>query len=541
MNSEQNLSSPNTEMKISIIQKTLTNNQISSPNDFNTQEDGNNTTKLANNEQNQQNNEQMDQNFSKENQENPMNQTVKVNIDIGQDNEVKIDSTKEEFIKKLDYYQTPPEQQDNEVYTSENFENEQNQENSTNGQNNFDINNDTEKEDRTTQPFDGSLSQPVQKQVTIVTPKRSKSVAKTLDRQQFYALMKGTQPRSRPRTAMKTRQMSSSVPPDKVPEYADRALQGKNIHITDPLAVTDVIDELIGRRFQALDENDYMKAHKIDEAMAKVRLNYRINDRESLYNTTIQNLSQKKKMAEDDLQETKQQWKQKWKEFDQKQKEEREQQHARHIKEHEELEEFWKDPSHYYDFNKRNPVQLEHLAIERSLAMTGRFVEAEQWRKMNEKNDKIIIKENYARLQQTFDQQRQHLIELQEEDAKRLQFQQDVARKLYAEDERKEMEVKRLTVENTTRVLEEEKQFQNFCAHTYKRDPSIVIPPTCTTKGGNDLPPMPPGRIFPRGVDDKVRINSKPQTTPLPLPALKIKKYKVPRYGEKPKKKKDDD
>ena len=48
------------------------------------------------------------------------------------------------------------------------------------------------------------------------------------------------------------------------------------------------------------------------------------------------------------------------------------------------------------------------------------------------------------------------------------------------------------------------------------------------------------GRIFPRGVEDKMRIHQKPRTTPLNLPVLKFKKYKVPRIGEKPKPKDDD-
>ena len=39
------------------------------------------------------------------------------------------------------------------------------------------------------------------------------------------------------------------------------------------------------------------------------------------------------------------------------------------------------------------------------------------------------------------------------------------------------------------------------------------------------------GRIFPRGVEDKMRIHQKPRRS--------TKKYKVPRTGEKPKPKDD--
>ena len=519
-----------------------TNPKLPNQNNYHNVDQMNNSKHIQNFHQDQNQNPNLD-NIPKKTRENPMNQTVSVNFDVGQDNEISINSRKEMMENKL-------------IYSS--FQNQDNKENQDkmDGQEKKSLYNNINKESseyssennkeeqNTNQNSSSNSSTPthsVRTQAKIVTPSRNNAVAKTLDRKQFFALMKGEQPKNRPRTMMRNRPISSSLPPSKVPEYADRAIEGKSLHITDPVAVSDIIDELIGRRIQALDENDYLKAHKIDEAMAKVRTGYRTNDRESLYNSTIHNLSQKKKMAEEDMQETKQQWKEKWKKFDQKQKEERDQQHERHIKEHEDLEEYWRDPSHYYEFNKRNPTQLQHIAIERSLAMTGRFEEAEQWRKMNEKNDKLIIKENYTRLQQKFDQQRQHLIELQEADAKRLQFQQDIERKLFAEDERQELEIKKLTIENTTRILEDEKQFKNFCAHTYKREPSVIVPPTCSTKGGNDIPPLPPGRIFPRGVEDKVRINAKPHTAPLPLPSLKIKKYKVPRYGEKSQKKEEED
>ena len=337
----------------------------------------------------------------------------------------------------------------------------------------------------------------------------------------------------------------SSVDISQIPGMADNLLKGRNLPTSDPLAICDVIDELIGRKVEALDKDDYVQCHKIDEAINKARIRYRMADRETIHNTLISRLEQKKKDMEQQIQDSKKEWKQKWNELETKQQEERDKLYQEHVQQHEDLDYFWTDPNNYHKFNKRTPTQLNHIAIERSLAMTGRFLEAEEWRKMNEKNEKLEIKEQIRRLEQKYEAERANLIYFQNSAAKSILGQQERQRNLLAEREKKDMDIKQKKLENIQRHLEEEKNFNNFCAKTYKRDPSYVLPPTVTTispwGATDDIPAIPPGKSIPRGVEETMKIHQKPRTQPFNLPALKLKKYKVPRIGEQPKPKKKEE
>lgn len=463
-----------------------------------------------------------------------ISRTMAVDIDIDADNKVKIVSTQENVEIPTEETQIPSENKE------EDQETEKKEEETKSNQN--------EDEEATKDITTGSTEPPqantlVKLQPTVISPtKKNGNIPKTLSRRQFIALMKGeSAEKKRPKTVMKTRSLSSTVPSTKIPGYADEAIAGKNIHITDALAITDIIDELIGRKIQALDDNDYVQAHKIGEAMNKLRASYRVNDREALYNMVVNQLAQRKKAAEEDLSDSKRVWKDKWRDIEKKHKDEMDKLYERHVKEHEQFEEYWKDPANYSEFTKRTATQLEHIAVERALVIAGRFLEAEQFKKMNEKKEKSYKVEQSQKLQSKFEEERANLIRAQEDDVQKLKYQQENEKRLLSKQEKIEMDVKKLKLENVTRTLEDEKQFWNFCARTYKRDPSKVVPPTVSTRGGNDLPPMPPGRIFPRGVEDKVRLSKRPQTSPLSLPSLRFKRYKVPKYGEKPKTGDDED
>ena len=527
--------------------------------------------------------------------ERDLQQPISVSIDVNDANEVSIDK-KEEKMSNHDetlFILKPEENIQNVLSESQkNDTNDVHHENITTNEENCFVDTTNEMNDRTTSPLSGAIrgtlnqqneqetekqqtsedhyhtdqemqqnSEPIKQEEDLRPPVRTtprqrpqsrqqnlspqkKSQTTILDKKQFISMLKKEQ-YARPKSMqLHRRRMQSTLPQSQVPTMADDLMKGKNITTNDPIAICDVIDELIGRKITALDNDDYAECHKIDEAINKARMKYRIGDREALYNSVISHLERKKKNAEEQLQNAKREWKEKWKELEQKQKDERDKMYQDHVQQHEDLDDYWKDPYNYYQFNKRSPTQLQHLAIERSLVITGRFQEADQWRKMNEKNEKAEIKEQVRKLTQKYEIERSNLINLQSEDSKQILFQQEVERGLFAEKERRDIDVKKKTLDNIQRHLEEEKNFFNFCARTYKREPSVVLPPTVITTSafgtGEDIPTMPQGRIFPRGVEDKMRIHQKPRTTPLNLPVLKFKKYKVPRIGEKPKPKDDD-
>ncbi|EAX87703.1 hypothetical protein TVAG_014420 [Trichomonas vaginalis G3] len=454
---------------------------------------------VENNDANQDNNAQED----------PNNQTTAVNIHTNEENnEVEVEKTSEVIESKvkpiiLDDNEKPVEIQDEQTATNES------------GREN-------------TQPQGNEPHKTTKKN-------NKKGNTGVVDKNTFISMLRQSQT-SRPRTSFRktTRSKSTPIASDKLPLIADNILRGKDANINEPSQIAELIDELIGRRIKALDENDYLQCNKIDDAIAKLRLKYRSDDRTELFNLIKDNLDKRRKEAEAALNDKKEKWKQKWKEFDESQENEKNALHERQVKEFEDFESYWSDPNNYTEYTKRSKGQLNEIMVERQLAMTGRFVEAEQQKKMNMQNDKRMVQEQFSKLQKHYEDMRAELIQNQEKDVQKLLSQQDIKRKLLVEKENFKIGRKKKALENVNRTIEAEKKFANFCARTYKRDPSIVLPPTVIANPTSvDLPPMPPSKIHPRGVEDKVRISSKPQFVPLALPQLKIKKYSVPKIQDK--------
>ena len=356
-----------------------------------------------------------------------------------------------------------------------------------------------------------------------------------LDKKQFFAMLGRNDIVRRPKSMQTKRPKESYLTESSTKAYADDFMNGKNPNIIDPIALCDVIDVLIARKVEAMDQKNYLECDKIENAIIKARTKFRAADRNSRYEIIIKHAEEKIKDAENRLKLAKNEWKEKRNKLEQKQNDEREKLYQDHLQQHQNLDNYWKDPANYQFFSKRSAGQLQSLTIERNLVITGRFVEAEQVKKINERMEKNSIKEQYNNLKLKFDNERAKLIAVQDDDNQQLLYRQNIELQVFNEKERRDLTVKKKIIENIQKNLDEDKQFFHFCAHQYKRDPTILLPPTVVGGGNEDIPTMPAGRIYPRGVDETLRIKSKVQATPLNIPILKIKKYKVQRIGAQKK------
>lgn len=98
---------------------------------------------------------------------------------------------------------------------------------------------------------------------------------------------------------------ASQVDPSVIASTADSLLSGKPLKVSDPYEVAEIIEDLNGRKIEALANNDYKQSKKIKDTIDNTRKQFRINDREKLHKKVVAQLEEKNKESIQELNATK--------------------------------------------------------------------------------------------------------------------------------------------------------------------------------------------------------------------------------------------
>lgn len=106
---------------------------------------------------------------------------------------------------------------------------------------------------------------------------------------------------------LKTRSNANAtqVDPSVIQSAADSLLSGKPLKATDPYEVAGIIEDLNGRKIEALANNDYKQSKKIKDTIESTRKQFRINDREKLHKKVVEKLEERNKESIQELNATK--------------------------------------------------------------------------------------------------------------------------------------------------------------------------------------------------------------------------------------------
>ena len=272
-----------------------------------------------------------------------------------------------------------------------------------------------------------------------------------------------------------------------------------------------------------MEDGNYILAKQIKECMEKVRRQYRLKSRDSLYEDVVKKMKMKYNSAIDDYEKAKADHKDKQYSLEEKQSAEMNTIKERHKAEIQQIEEIWNSPEKVRQFTHRSMYSLQQKAIERFLLMSENYEAADNQRKINAQLEKKEVMIQQEKMKNKFESEIMKLIDTQENELRILKEQHDIEKALQQKEENNDLDTKKKRVEILEQELKDEAEFDKFIAKTYRCTSDRVLPPTVSIMGGRDLPPLSKGRSIPVSNERLLQIKNSPVATPLELPPLTFK------------------
>ncbi|OHS96267.1 hypothetical protein TRFO_37566 [Tritrichomonas foetus] len=313
---------------------------------------------------------------------------------------------------------------------------------------------------------------------------------------------------------------------DEIVELADDLVRGRKKRVDNPAIIADVIDELTNIRLETMQNGDYVETQKIIEIINSLRQSYRQQDRLSFHRERMDDLESRIDEAKATLLHTKEEWRQKEKEMALQCEYEAKEMDDRHADELEKLEEEWKDPKTTRKFNKRSPYLLQQLQIEKNMLLTGQYVNAQIIHRINQRYEKNEVNEKFVGMLSEFEIARQKMLDDQQAEVNELKDSQDFRWRKFKKFMNNDIEICQKRVNNIQFLIDEEGNYENFCALKFKKSSEFVLPMTCTLNGGSDIPTA--GKIrMTMGSDGKMsKFREMNNFPPLQLPPLQARRLK---------------
>lgn len=330
---------------------------------------------------------------------------------------------------------------------------------------------------------------------------------------------------------------TSQIDPSIIQSKADSLLNGKPLKVSDPYEVADIIDDLTGRKIEALANNDYKTSQKIKDTIESTRKQFRINDREKLHKQVVAKLEERNNESIQELNATKQKWKKKHQVHQQENTQCLIDLQNRHQTQHEQLETDWTKPKIIHKFDKRSPSLLDNRQKEHYMLLAGMYTEADQMKRINARLEKREITDRKFEMGHHFKLARGALIHKQSEEVDNVKMDIVIGDDIFNMREKRELDVRLKRLQATQRNLEDEKNVDNFVAKRFKRPKTAVVPSTVmvTKDTYDDIPVRPRGNsTMSHNVQDMMTIRKKNIVTPLPIQPLAIKKYKTQKIVKTP-------
>jgi len=350
----------------------------------------------------------------------------------------------------------------------------------------------------------------------------------TITRHQFAQMIQDdvkTRPRSSFEGRLKYQTFTRSGQRMSAFDYADKIVSGKGVSVSDPNLAADIIDELNARRVAAMQNNEFQLCKKLRNAIDSVRLQYRLNDRQKLYETIISKLEEKHKVALDELESTKTIWKDRINVFESEHKAQAEKIKSKHEQELNDFNAYWKNPDNSKYFTHRSAYSIQQRAIEHYMLINEYYEAAEKQNKINSIIEKKETTEQLKRFEGKYLEEKQQLLDAQTNDLMQFESEEKTKYEILLVNEKEDILIKQRRVDALSRILEDEKDFGKFVAKRYKCPKERVQPPTVTNFGGIDLPALTKGRLAPIGHEEMHQIKNRSYVSPLSLPILNSKVF----------------
>ena len=327
--------------------------------------------------------------------------------------------------------------------------------------------------------------------------------------------------------AMKNMEKNSLLSHEEIVTMTNGILNGRERTIDDPATVADVVNELTNRRIEAMRENDYLKADKLRNVSEKVKLQFRLRDRENFHREFLADFKARLAEAKESQKNIEATWKTRMKDFKVACKEEIETVRAAQNEKIDEFERYWKSDEAARKFSKKSSTTLNQLTIEKNMALTNDLIGAHNIHKRILKAEQAEAKEKSREMMQSMLAQQNNLVnQLNIEMENVIQSQETMKSNLQRQNEQ-EVQVAARRVEILQRILNEESNINNFCSKKFKKSADKVVPMAVTINGGNDIPTCGKTRSAPRNTSVLMSFRESTISSPLQLPKLKFKRPKT--------------
>lgn len=347
---------------------------------------------------------------------------------------------------------------------------------------------------------------------------RSASRSSTiLSKEKFIQLMEKGQTKPKgirnSRSQLRQRTMKQPLTPTKVAEICKDLMEGKSVIIDDFGHLQDVLNEFARRRQAFMEKSEYLKSKKIDDICAVLKRQFATKDVEESWKESLNQAQERHQQAKEALERTKAEWKQKEQELKDKQKQEDSDLVTKFVKQDEELEAKWLDPSIQRRYNKQSKLLLQQRAREKYMVLSGQLEDAEELKKLNKETEKKESQEKHSAMQASYDADCDRLADEQDEEKKALDELHQFQLRAFLISKEEAIELAERRVKNAQLMEEEISSFEAFYAKTKSLNATTV--PVVAT---------------PQSLQQSKSLHAQGEG-PLPLPPLQTKNKK--RRGKK--------
>lgn len=319
--------------------------------------------------------------------------------------------------------------------------------------------------------------------------------------------------------------VTNSYTTDEIERATDIYLRSGKIQLQDPVFIASVIEEMIARYLQLIEQSEYKKAHDVKLKINQLKELFYNQDSTSFRQHHMEKLQNMKKEMEVCIKDTQKIWAGKVAEKKEEFKTQIYNLEDKQNLSRQNLENEWRQPNKQRKYNKQSKELIHSRAVEKYMVIAGELELAEKQKKKNIRIEKHETKKGYEVMSTEFEHARDRLeveLDKQKEDLKTQQTFELQKMKL---NERAEIDLIKKRITYVDKLIKNEERIQKTKVIKHSRSKSSELPVLSRTA---------------ENISAKNELKMKTMdltAKPLPLPPLTVKKR--PKKGNSEAKKKE--
>lgn len=218
----------------------------------------------------------------------------------------------------------------------------------------------------------------------------------------------------------------SNLNSHKISSKNNSIFSDKNRNIVDSSTLPDAINHNVDGKIIAVTMGGHDENKKMDNTNYDMKNQFGARDGDSFHKDSISELNKRRDEAKKKLKDQESEWADKRKQLMETFEEERKNIDVYYKKLCDELEEYWNKPEAARAFTKRSSKLLQMLTIEKHMALTGDFDEANKMQKMARKQEQIEMSAKQDEMKNAFDREKQKLMDHRNDALNKLKFDQNL-------------------------------------------------------------------------------------------------------------------